>query len=72
MEGEYLIQYIYLDLGFPVETWYLFKTVAQNPVRTMVIILDGSPEIGALIRSNLCNLICLMHLIGSRAVTNRI
>ena len=31
--------------------------------------LDGNPEIGAHVRSNLCYLICLRHLIRSRAVT---
>ena len=30
---------------------------------TMVLILDGNPEIGAHVRSNLCYLICLRHLI---------
>ena len=50
MGREYLIQYIYLDLGFPLESWYLYKIVAQNPVRIMVLILDGSSEIGAHIR----------------------
>ena len=27
----------------------------------MVLILDGNPEIGAHVRSNLCYLICLRH-----------
>ena len=36
----------------------------------MVLLLDGNPEIGA-IRSNLCYLICLGHLIRLKAVTNR-
>ena len=35
-----------------------------------VIILDGNSEIGALVRSNLFNLICLRHLLRPRAVTN--
>ena len=35
-------------------------------------IIDGNKEIGMNIRSNLCYLICLRHLIRSRAVTNRI
>ena len=37
----------------------------------VVPILDGNSEIGAHLRSNLCKLICLTHLIKSRAVTNR-
>ena len=38
-------------------------------VTTMVLIADGSSEIGANVRSNLCHLICLRHLIRSRALT---
>ena len=38
----------------------------------MVLILDGNLETGAQIRSNVCYLICLRHLIRSRAVTNRV
>ena len=34
--------------------------------------LDGISEIDAHVSSNLCYLICLKHLIGPRAVTNRI
>ena len=37
----------------------------------MVLILDGNSEIGAHIRRNICYLICLMHLIRSKAVTNQ-
>ena len=36
----------------------------------MELILDGHSEIGTHVRSNLCNLICLRHLISSRAITN--
>ena len=36
----------------------------------MVTILDGNLEIGAHVRSHLCYLICLRHLLGSTAVTN--
>ena len=36
----------------------------------MVLILDGNPEIGTLVRSNFCYLICLRHFI--RAVITRI
>ena len=42
----------------------------QPRVQTMVLMLDGSSEIGKHRRSNLCYLICLRHLIRSRAVTN--
>ena len=38
----------------------------------MVLILDGISEIGAHVWRNLCSLICLRHLIGSREVTNPI
>ena len=38
----------------------------------MVLILDGTSEVGAPVRSNLCYFICLRHLIKSRAVTNQI
>ena len=34
---------------------------------TMVLILDGSSEIGAQERSKICYLICLRHLIRSRS-----
>ena len=33
----------------------------------MVLILDGNLKIGAQVRSNLCHLICSMHLFSSRA-----
>ena len=36
------------------------------------LILDSNSEIGAHLRSNICNLTCSMHLIRSRSVTNRI
>ena len=35
-------------------------------------ILDDNSEIGAYVRSNLCYLICLRHLIRSRAVKNQV
>ena len=38
----------------------------------MVILLDCNSEISSHVRSHLCYLICLRHLIRSRAVTNRI
>ena len=37
----------------------------------MVFIYDGNSEIGAQVRSNLCYLIYLRHLMRSRGVTNR-
>ena len=37
----------------------------------MVPLLDGNSEIGAQVRSNICYLNCIKHLIRSRAVTNR-
>ena len=36
----------------------------------MVLILDGNSETGAYVRSNLCYLSCLSHLIRSRAIEN--
>ena len=36
----------------------------------MVLILNGNSEIGTHVRSNFCELICLRHLIISRAVMN--
>jgi len=38
----------------------------------MVLILDGNSEMGAHVRSNLLYVICIIHLIRARAVTNRI
>ena len=37
-----------------------------------MVTLDGNSEIGAHVMSNICYLICLRHLINSRAFTNRI
>ena len=34
----------------------------------MVHILDGNSEIDAHVRSNLCNCMCVRHLIRSRAI----
>ena len=39
-------------------------------ILAMVLIIDGSAEIGAHVRSNIFNLICLRHLIRSRAIIN--
>ena len=49
------------------------RTVPRPAYSTqlMVLILDGNVEIGALVSSNLCYLICLRNLIRSRAVTNQ-
>ena len=41
-------------------------------IRGHVLILDGNSEIDVHLRSNLCYLICLMHLIRARALNNRI
>ena len=38
----------------------------------MLLISDGNSEIGAHVRSDLCYLICLRHLIKPSSVTNRI
>ena len=46
-------------------------TIVGN-IALMVLILDGSSGLVALIRRNLCYLICLRHLERSRAGTNRI
>ena len=39
---------------------------------TMALITEGNSETGAHLKSNLCYLICLRHLIKLRLVTNRI
>ena len=36
-----------------------------------VLIVDGNSDIGAHVRSYLCCMICLKHIIKSKAVTNR-
>ena len=36
-------------------------------LRIMVLILDGNSEMGVHVRINICYLICLRHLIRSRA-----
>ena len=54
--------------------WFKSSTLFNNMLyycNTMVFIWDGNSEIGAHFRSILCYLICLRHLIWSRAVTNR-
>ena len=38
----------------------------------MVLILGGNSEISAHVKKKLCNLICLRHLIRSKAITNHI
>ena len=38
----------------------------------MVLILNGNIEEGAHVRINICYLICLSHLIRSRAVISRV
>ena len=52
-----------------MNSWILGSNYWYLP---LVPILNGSSEIGAHVRSNLCDLICLRHLIKTRAVTNRI
>ena len=42
----------------------------QGRKNDMALMLDGNSVIGACVRSNLCYLICLRHLLWSRAVTN--
>ena len=42
------------------------------PLLSMVLLLDGNSKIGAPVRSNLCYLICLRHLIRSVTVANLI
>ena len=44
----------------------------MSNIQIMVLILDGKPELGANVRSNLCYLICLGHFSKSTAVTIRI
>ena len=44
----------------------------QEEGPALVLILDVNSEKGAQVRSNLCYLICLRHLMGSRAVKNRL
>ena len=41
-----------------------------DSARNMMLLLDGNSEIGAHLRSDIVNLICSMHLIRSRAVSN--
>ena len=43
----------------------------RNVDTGMVLIQDGNLGIGAHVQCNLCYLICVRHLIRSRAVTNR-
>ena len=49
---------------------YLGYLIYLKWIEGMVLILDGNSEIGAHVRSELYYLICLGHLIRSRAVTN--
>ena len=46
--------------------------VLEKNLYSMLLILGGNSEIGAQLRSNLCYLICLRHLIRSREVTDLI
>ena len=48
---------------------YVYSPVS---VSIIVLILDGNSVIGASVMGNLCFLICVRHLIRSRAVKNRL
>ena len=48
------------------------KPICNQSLLTMVLLIDGNSEISTHFRSNLSYLICLRHLIRSRAVVNRI
>ena len=54
--------------------WFMHEVnkLSVLKVTIMVLILDGNSEIGAQVRSNLCVLTCLRHVIRSRAAPNRI
>ena len=54
--------------------WFMHEVnkLSVLKVTIMVLILDGNSEIGAQVRSNLCYLICLKHLIRNKAVSNRV
>ena len=48
----------------------LSRYTDPTPARTMVLILYGNSEIGAHVRTNFRYLICLRHMIRSKAVAN--
>ena len=50
--------------------WTGLFSLADQIGEAMVFILDGNSEIGSHVRSDFSYLICLWHLIRSRAVTN--
>ena len=60
---------VYSSLHNAVHCKHL-RNKLQNKLATLAFILDGNSEIAARIRRNLCYLICLRHLIWSRAVTD--
>ena len=45
---------------------------ANSQEKHLAPVIDGNTETGAHVRRSICNLICLRHLIRSKAVTNRI
>ena len=57
------------ELGEGTETLGTWAKQYLNLHPSLVLILDGSSEIGTHVISDLCYLICLWHLIRSRAVT---
>ena len=59
--------YIYIKIGN--YSTQLFKNDNNIDYTYKIIILDSNSEMGAHVRSNLCYLICIRHLIRSRAVT---
>jgi len=65
----YITTLILLDNIFIATTK---KTSSELSFHIMVLILDGNSEIGAHVRSKPCYLICLRHLIRSKAVSKRI
>ena len=60
-QGEVVL----VKFGFEV---YPLKGIS---IQLEVLLFDGNSEIGLQVGSNLCYLVCLMHLIRSRAVTNQ-
>ena len=60
-----------IDLSVTKFPMIRVKDMKPETAMTIALILDGSSELGVHVRSNLCWLICLKHLIRSRAVTDR-
>ena len=69
-QKKYRLRSRWKQLGLFAGKSVQVRSSSERSIEVMVLILDGSLEIDAHVRSNLCYLIYLKHLIRSRGITN--